>query len=195
MNVVIPIFSGVEELDAIGPLEVFGLAKTSGLPVEVTLSTHETSRSVRGIHGVTFAELPEFSETSPGDLIIVPGGAWLAGTHDGVRRAIEQNILPGILRRHFEAGATVASVCTGAFLLEAAGLLATAPGTTHHLALDDLRALGVTCPAGRVVDAGRIVTCGGITSGIDLALHLIERHWGEPAATRVAGMLEYRRDQ
>ncbi len=191
MNVVIPVFSGVEELDAIGPLEVFGLARQRGLPVEVALATHETPRAVCGIHGVVFGELAEFSASCPADLIVVPGGAWVSGGDEGVRRAVREETLPRILRQHFESGSMVAAVCTGAFLLEAAGLLAGVPATTHHLAIDDLRACGVVCPEGRVIDAGRIVTSGGITSGIDLALHLLRRSFSDFEADRVAEMMEY----
>lgn len=193
MNVVIPVFSGIEELDAIGPLEVFGLAGQRGLPVGVALATHEPGGSVQGVHGAVFAGLAGFSESTRADVIVVPGGAWITGGDAGARRAVRQNILPRILRHHFAAGATLASVCTGAFLLEAAGLLAGVAATTHHLALDDLRARGVTCPGGRVVDAGRIITSGGIASGIDLALHLLQRQFGEAEALGVAELMEYRK--
>lgn len=193
VNVVIPVFSGVEELDVIGPLEVFGLARQRGLPVEVALATHEPGGSVRGVHGAVFAELAGFSESTRADVIVVPGGAWLSGGDGGARRAVRENILPRILSHHFSLGSTLASVCTGAFLLEAAGLLTGVPATTHHLAMDDLRAHGVTCPGGRVVDAGQIITSGGIASGIDLALHLLDRHFGESEAIGVAELMEYQK--
>jgi len=189
MRVAIPVFPGVEELDAIGPLEVFGLAKQLDLPVEVELVTHVVGRNVRGAHGVEFGNLARFSGEDVFDVVVVPGGTWISGGNEGVRLAIAEGILPDILRSQFERGAVVASVCTGAFLLEAAGLLAGITATTHHLAIDDLRARGVTVSAERVVDAGRIVTAGGITSGIDLALRLLDREFGY--AAQIAGILEY----
>jgi len=189
MRVAIPVFPGVEELDAIGPLEAFGLARQIGLPVEVALMSGSSATTVRGYHGVAFGELELFSENETYDTVVVPGGAWLGGSDEGVRRAVAEGTLPRLLRHHFDKGATVTSVCTGAFLLASAGLLDGLPATTHHLAQDDLRALGVEVLPDRVVDAGRILTAGGITSGLDLALHLLEREFG--CGERIASILEF----
>lgn len=189
MRVAIPVFSGVEELDAVAPFEVFGLAKQAGLPVEVMFVTHGVRGTVRGFHGMEFGSLARLEAGDSFDVIVVPGGAWISGENEGVRFALAEGILPGILRSQFERGAVVASVCTGVFLLEAAGLLAGVRATTHHVAREELRARGVEVSTDRVVDAGRILTAGGITSGLDLALHLVEREFGE--GERIAGMLEY----
>ncbi|MFZ4775729.1 MAG: DJ-1/PfpI family protein [Terrimicrobiaceae bacterium] len=191
MRVAIPVFPGVEELDAIGPFEVFGLARSAGLEVTVELVTHVREPVVRCFHGLEMTVLGEFSGNY--DTIVVPGGAWLAGGSSGVRRAIDEGILPRLLKQQFDNGAVLASVCTGAFLLEAAGLLTRIPATTHHLALEDLKATGVATVSAKVVDAGRIVTSGGITSGLDLSLWLLERSFGKAQADRVAGTLEYER--
>lgn len=172
-----------------GPFEVFGLARQAGLPVDVALVTHVAGGMVRGFHGMELCGLAPFEAQGPFDVIVVPGGAWISGEKEGVRLAIEEGILPEILRRQFERGAVVASVCTGAFLLEAAGLLAGVRATTHHVAWEELRGKGVEVCTDRVVDAGRILTAGGITSGLDLGLHLIERFFGE--GERIAAMLEY----
>jgi len=165
MRVAIPVFPGVEELDAVGPFEVFGLAKQAGLPVEAALVTHVAGGEVRGFHGMEFSGLVPFAPEDGYDVIVVPGGAWISGVKEGVRLAIADEVLPGILSRQFERGALVASVCTGAFLLEAAGLLAGVRATTHHVAREELRDKGVEVCENRVVDAGRILTAGGITSG------------------------------
>lgn len=191
MRVAIPVFPGVEELDAMAPLEVFGLARNAGLDVTVELVTHVRTPVVKGFHGLEMTGIREFSADY--DTIVVPGGAWLAGGHTGVRLAMDEGILPGILRQQFDKGALIASVCTGAFLLLAAGLLEGIPATTHHLAREDLKAAGVQTAAGRVVDAGRIVTSGGITSGLDLSLWLLERAFGKEPAGRISGILEYER--
>lgn len=187
MNVAIPLFPGVEELDAVGPFEVFGLAKADG--VSVRMVAHDGARSVQGVHGVEFSGLSGFSGTE--DVIVVPGGAWLTGGNTGVRRAATEGSLPSALAAHFQRGATVSSVCTGAFLLEKAGLLEDVAAATHHLAAEDLRTRGVRVENARVVDAGRIVTAGGITSGIDLALWLLDREYGPGVAVRIAHILEY----
>ncbi len=191
MQVIIPVFPGVEELDAIAPLEVFGLARQVGLPVEVRLASPQPASRVKGIHGVTFADLAPFDADSPADLVIVPGGAWLSGGNTGVRLAVSEGTLPALLQAQYQRGATIASVCTGAFLLQASGLLTNTPATTHHLAQEDLRALGVDTRTDRILDAGRIVTAGGITSGLDLALHLVARTFGPDRAEQIRDLLEY----
>jgi transcriptional regulator GlxA family with amidase domain len=191
MRVAIPVFPGVEELDAIAPLEVFGIAKNTGLDITVELVTHSQDQSVRCFHGLEMSGLSGFSGRY--DLIIVPGGAWISGAATGVRLAVEEDILPGLLRQHYEQDAIIASVCTGTFLLAAAGLLDGIPATTHHSALEDLKNAGVQTVTERVVDAGRILTSGGIASGLDLSLWIIERTFGRDAAKRIEEVLEYER--
>lgn len=191
MRVAIPVFSGVEELDAIAPLEVFGIAHGTGLDVTVELVTHRAEPTIRCFHGLEMTALQAFSGHY--DLIIVPGGAWLSGGATGVRLAVDEGILPALLRDQYEKNATIASVCTGTFLLAAAGLLHGVPATTHHSAMEDLKSSGVQTVPARVVDAGRILTSGGIASGLDLSLWILERTFGRNQAHRVAEILEYER--
>ena len=191
MHVAIPVFPGVEELDAIAPLEVFGTARSAGLDVMVQLVTHVEGSGVRCFHGLEMTGLHGFSGDY--DLVVVPGGAWISEAATGVRLAVADGILPGLLRQQVEKGAVIASVCTGAFLLAAAGLLAGIPATTHHLAMEDLKAAGVEAVSSRVVDAGHILTSGGIASGLDLSLWILERSFGKDQADRVAEILEYER--
>jgi transcriptional regulator GlxA family with amidase domain len=191
MRVAIPVFPGVEELDAIAPLEVFGTARNAGLDVDVGLVTHSRNSSVTCCHGLQMGGLHGFSGDY--DLIVVPGGAWLSGGATGVRLAVDEGVLPQLLRQQYEKGATITSVCTGTFLLLAAGLLEGIPATTHHSAMEDLRASGVQAVSARVVDAGRILTSGGIASGLDLSLWILERTFGKSEADRVAEILEYER--
>jgi len=126
-------------------------------------------------------------------LIVVPGGAWISGAKTGVRLAVDEGILPAYLRDQYEKHATIASVCTGTFLLAAAGLLDGIPATTHHLAMDDLKAAGIEAVPSRVVDAGRVLTSGGIASGLDLSLWILERTFGKDPSDHVAEILEYDR--
>lgn len=191
LRVAIPVFDGVEELDAVGPLEVFGTAARAGLPVTVRLTASEST--VRAAHGVEFASLEPLSPGS--NLLVVPGGEWLSSRAGGVRAACRDERLLAWLRESHARGAVVASVCTGVFVLEAAGLLRGLPATTHHSAQADLAALGVATRPARIVDAGRILTAGGIASGLDLALWLIHRTFGPDAEARVADVLEYRRTE
>ena len=87
----------------------------------------------------------------------------------------------------------VAGVCTGTMLLAHAGIVGSRRASTHHTALDDLQALGATLVRDRVVDDGDLVTSGGVTSGIDLALWLLEREVSRELADAVADGMEYHR--
>lgn len=191
MRVAIPVFPGIEELDAIAPLEVFGTARGAGLDVTVELVTHLPDSQVRCFHGLEISGLQGF--TGEYDLLVVPGGAWISQAATGVRRAMDEGVLPRLLRQQYERGATIASVCTGTFLLLAAGLLDGIPATTHHSAMQDLKTAGIEAVSERVVDAGRILTSGGIASGLDLSLWILERTFGVGPAGRVAEILEYER--
>ncbi len=191
-RVVIPVFPGVEELDAVGPFEVFALAAEKDSSVEVVLANATPGSEVRCAHGMCLGDLPVFEPRGGWDLIVVPGGAWITGGETGVRRMVSDGVLAPKLAEAAALGATVSSVCTGAFLLEAAGLLAGLPATTHTAAIADLRALGVESVEGyRVVDCGKVVTAGGITSGLDLGLWMLRRDVDPGLAGRVAETLNY----
>jgi transcriptional regulator GlxA family with amidase domain len=123
--------------------------------------------------------------------VIVPGGGWADGTPDGVRAECD-GPLPRRLAELHAGGTVIASVCTGAMLLAAAGLLAGRPAVTHFTALDDLAAAGADVQRdARVVDDGDVLTAGGVTAGIDLAIHLVARHRGADAGRVAARRLEY----
>ena len=87
----------------------------------------------------------------------------------------------------------MATVCTGAMLATAAGLTQGRPAVTHRSAIEDLRASGAQVVEARVVDDGDLVTSGEVTSGIDMALWLVERHVGAAAAEAVAAEIEHPR--
>ena len=191
-RVVIPVFPGVEELDAVGPFEVFALAAEKDPSVKVVLANATSGSRVCCAHGMCLDNLPVFEPGGGWDLIVVPGGAWITGEDSGVRRMVSDGLLASQLAEAAALGATISSVCTGAFLLEAAGLLTGLPATTHPAAITDLRALGVEPIEGyRVVDCGRVVTAGGITSGLDLGLWMLGRDVDPGLAGRVAGTLNY----
>ena len=180
-------FDGCDDLDAVAPFEVLTAAGFPTLAVRppgagTTVTTH---------HGLKLTVADELGE-SP-ELVIVPGGGWRDGTVSGVRAETE-GPLPRRLAELHERGTVVASVCTGAMLLAAAGLLDGRPATTHRVALDDLAAAGADVRRdARVVDDGDILTAAGVTAGIDLALRLLERYLGERAARVAASRLEYTR--
>ncbi|MCW2957574.1 MAG: AraC family transcriptional regulator, partial [Solirubrobacterales bacterium] len=103
-------------------------------------------------------------------------------------------VLPAAIAAAAAHGATIAAVCTGGMLLEAAGVLEGRAAVTHAAAVEELRARGVDVRAdARIVDTGAVLTCGGVTSGLDLALHLVERLRGPQAAATVAAEMEHDR--
>jgi transcriptional regulator GlxA family with amidase domain len=186
------VFDGVDDLDVIGPYETWSMARRAGLDVDVRLVAGSGTPEVATAHGLRLGPVQPWS---PGeaDVVLVPGGGAGAGRASGVGAEIASGRLPAALRAAARPGLVLASVCTGALLLGAAGLLAGRPCTTHHRVTDRLAEAGGTPGDARVVADGDLVTAGGITSGFDLALWLLERFHGAEVATRVAEGLEYER--
>jgi len=188
MDAEVLLFDGFDELDGVGPYEVLATAGTLGADLSVRTVTLDPVDRVEASHGLRIE--PDGVLGAP-DLLVVPGGGWATGD-SGVRREVESGRLPeAVLARHRD-GTTVASVCTGAMVLAEAGLLDGRPATTHPVAFTDLEAVTERVDA-RVVDDGDVLTAGGVTSGIDLALWLVEREFGRDLADGVAGELVYER--
>jgi transcriptional regulator GlxA family with amidase domain len=188
MHSEILVYDHFEELDALGPYEVLSQAG-----FDVSLVTAEPADRIVAANGLVVVPHGELSEEL--ELLVVPGGPYTKRAPRGTWAEVQRGVLPPIIAERHARGATVASVCTGAFLLAAGGLLDGRPATTHHEDLDDLEGkAGAVVRDARVVDDGDIVTAGGVSAGIDMALWLAERHMGAEVADRAATMLEYRRD-
>ncbi|HEY3019287.1 MAG TPA: DJ-1/PfpI family protein [Solirubrobacteraceae bacterium] len=187
MHVQILIYDGFDELDAVAPFEVL-----AGAGFQTELVTVAPAERITASHGAVL--VPHATLADRPDLLVVPGGGWRTRNPVGTYGEYERGVIPAAIAQRHAAGGTVASVCTGAMLLAKGGILDGRPATTHHAALDDLRAHGAEVhPEARVVDDGDILTCGGVTSGLDLALHLVERHRGADAARAAARLLEHER--
>lgn len=193
MRIQILLFDGFDELDAIAPFEVLRAAslRISGLQVELVAA--DGPRDVTAQYGVCVRDVAALDPGNPPDLLIVPGGGWATRAERGAWAEYRKGDLPDRIRGVFDEGAIVASVCTGAMLLARAGLLAGRKATTHHQAIADLEAEGVEVVRGRIVDEGRVITAGGVTSGLDLALWILERIYGPEAAGAAAAALEFER--
>jgi transcriptional regulator GlxA family with amidase domain len=185
------LYDGFDELDALGPWEVLSDVARARDDVDAALVTLDGDAPVRASHGAVITPHRALSEHV--DLLVVPGGGWGDRSRSGAWSEVERGVLPDAIRARHEDGALVASVCTGAMLLAAGGLLTGRPAITHHSAIDDLRAAGAKVIHARVVDDGDIVTAGGVTSGLDLVLHLVERHFGASLALAAERELEYER--
>jgi len=184
-DIEILLFEGFDELDAVGPYEVLENGARVGADLTVGLVTLEPTETVTASHGLRVE--PDGVLGDP-DLLIVPGGGWSDG--GGVRDAVDEGTLPSVVADAHEAGTTVASVCTGAMILATGGVLDGRPATTHRSAIGPLAEYTETLDA-RVVDDGDVLTAGGVTSGIDLALHLLAREFDPGIADEVATILEY----
>lgn len=193
MLIEILIFPGVDELDAIGPLEVFREASAAGADFKTRLVSLEDPKDVTGSHGLRFGVDGILGEQGRADVLVLPGGGWVNRSAEGAWAEVQRGAIPAAVRNAYEDGAIIASVCTGAMLIAATGLLRGRRATTHRDAINELREYGAEIVQARVVDDDDIVTAGGVTSGIDLALHLVERFCGAKLANEVAASLEYQR--
>jgi transcriptional regulator GlxA family with amidase domain len=192
MRVSIVLFEGFDELDAIGPFEVFETAAAAGADLETTLCTIESTEEVAASHGLSVRVDATLEECDP-DLLLVPGGAWTDPDGPGVRREYDDGAIPAAIADVHDDGATVASVCTGAMLLSKAGVLADRPATTHHDAAADLAATSAHRTDARVVDDGDVLTCGGVTAGLDLAVHVVAREFDDEITDAVLTEMAYDR--
>ncbi|MEW2439929.1 DJ-1/PfpI family protein [Streptomyces caniferus] len=181
LRVQILMYDGVEEQDFIGPRDVLGHAERAGGQVHTTLVGPSAPGRVTCFFG-TEVTVPAAWEPTDTDLLIVPGG--------GDQLLNDPDVLRNLVRAQ-QAGVTVAGVCTGVMVLSAAGLTKGRPCTTHHLAKAELAAQGAKVIDARVVDDGNLVTAGGVTSGIDLALWMITRECGASIAVSVESVMEY----
>lgn len=174
------LFDGVTQLDLTGPYEVLArMPNTRVLLVAASLAP------VRTEWGLTIAPDVSFDDAPPLDLLCVPGG-W------GVTARLEDERLLEFLRVQGASARYVTSVCSGALLLGAAGLLRGYRATTHWLSLDLLRFFGAEPLDERVVRDRNRITGAGVTAGIDFALVVAAELFGTSVAQRIQLAIEYR---
>ncbi|MXR50035.1 DJ-1/PfpI family protein [Halovenus sp. WSH3] len=190
MEVAILVYGGFDELDAIGPYEVFENAADAGADCSVSLRTIEATDPVTASHDLTIQPDGPLDAVEP-DLLVVPGGGWNDRSTAGAWSAAEEGTIPQRIRALHDEGVSVAGVCTGGMLLARAGVLDGRPAVTHAGALADLRATDAEVVDARVVDDGDVLTAGGVTSGLDLAVHLVDREFGSEVAETVRTEMEY----
>jgi transcriptional regulator GlxA family with amidase domain len=178
------VYDGADELDIVAPFEILAAA---GFDVELaTLG----ARQIRTTHGLTIRAGALLAEAP--DLLVVPGGGWLSRAPQGAWAEARRGVAPAAIAERHRAGSVIAAVCSGVMLLAASGMLEGRPAVTHHGSLEELREAGADVREdARVVDDGDVLTAGGVTSAIDLALHLVRRERGEEAAAAGARRIEY----
>jgi len=175
------VYPGFTGLDLVGPHEVLvRIEEAECLLAGSSLEPVASSGGLRFVPDHTFAGCPSL------DVLVVPGGP-------GQGAAMDDRELISFLAERAAQAAWTAGVCTGALLLAQAGVLRGRRATTHHRAYELLRPYcREVVTDQRIVDEGRVVTAGGVSSSLDLGLYLVERHWGAPAREQIAAQMEYR---
>lgn len=183
----IVIFPDVEELDFIAPFEVLSYINkiqpnsTNVLLVAPSLDPVRAFNGLRILPDVTFDNCPTL------DILLFPGGK-------GRTKWMKEASIQTFIEEHQENIRYLASVCTGAFFLAEAGLLKGKKATTYHSAFDELSGYEVNVIASKVVHDGKIVTAGGVSSGLELGFYLLRELFGVSLAQEVAAKIEYNVD-
>lgn len=180
MQLAIAVFDGMTSLDAIGPFTV--LTSLPGTEVAVVA---ERPGAVTDDRGLGLVAQAAFDDVPAPDVIVVPGGVV---THRMVRDG--HPVIDWVRAVHPTTTWTT-SVCTGALLLAAAGVLDGVDATTHWTAHGKLATLGARPVDERVVERGKIITSAGVSAGIDMALTLAARLAGDETAQRIQLSIEY----
>ena len=193
----IVLFEGTEVLDFAGPFEVFGVTgEDDPLPKPFSVFTVAERSPVVVRHGLTITPTYTFDDAPQPDILVVPGGGGFHpdGTPWGRRAEMHNPAMLNFVRRIDARTELTLSVCSGAFILAEAGLLAGLRVTTAIPQLGELQALlpDATVVAGvRWVDAGHIVTSAGVSAGITMSLNVVARLLGPEVARQTARTMEY----
>jgi transcriptional regulator GlxA family with amidase domain len=181
MNIAIGLYPGFTALDFVGPYQV--LSNVPGASVKLCA---ERPGRVTDDNGLLHLDVEHGFDAVPApDILLVPGGP---GTREVAR---EKGPIVEWIRAAHEHTTWTTSVCTGALLLGAAGLLDGLRATTHWLSYDELASYGATPTEERVVIEGKVVTGAGVSAGIDLALTLVGKAWGDDMAKALQLAIEY----
>jgi transcriptional regulator GlxA family with amidase domain len=182
------LFDGVEELDAVGPWDVLAYW-TRNHPDDgwAVSCMSQDGRPVTAAKGLVLGSHHALADAPPLQVLVHPGG-------QGTRALLRDPKHLDWVRGQRATVPLMTSVCTGALVYAAAGLLRGRPATTHWGAMDELRALDPTVQvrlADRWVDDGDLITSAGVSAGIDMALHLVARLAGTEHARQVRRGIQY----
>jgi cyclohexyl-isocyanide hydratase len=177
-------FDGVEELDLVGPWEFVGILAQQGHCAPPKLTTLN-SMNPTGAHGMRFSADFHFATAPLPDILVVPGGG-------GSRAAMTDPAVLAYLQRCARESSAILSICTGSYLMQAAGLLAGRQAVTHWTRRQHLRDdPSITLEGKRFVHDGKIWSAAGVSAGMDMMLAFIANRWGEDIAGDVQLHAEY----
>jgi cyclohexyl-isocyanide hydratase len=179
MKIGIRIFMEMTQLDATGPYEVF-----ARIPGSTVLIVAKSRRPVRAQFGLTLVPDTDLEHCPKLDVLCVPGGS-------GVNALLLDAEVLGFIRKQAKTVRFLTSVCTGSLVLGAAGLLQGKRAACHWLSLHLLAAFGAKPSRRRIERQGRLITAGGVTSGIDFGLEIAALVAGRAAAKKIQLMIQY----
>ncbi|MEK6221343.1 MAG: DJ-1/PfpI family protein [Chloroflexota bacterium] len=188
LNVAILLFDEIEVLDFAGPFEVYSV--TSELNQYKLFNVYmvaEEKRPIIAVNGLSVNPDYAIADAPAPDILIVPGGA-------GSRAAMKSSAILSWIKQHHPNTKHTVSVCTGALVLGKAGLLDNLEITTHHELYDFMQKVVPSATLNRTtrfVDNGHIMTSGGISAGIDMSLHIVEKLHGPDISNKTRIYMEY----
>jgi transcriptional regulator GlxA family with amidase domain len=184
-NVAFVLFDGAEELDWVGPWEVFTMLAQAEEGSVRCFTVSEAGDTVTCAKGLRILPDYAFATCPAPSIVVVPGGF-------GTIRESGNPAMLDFVRGAAAAAELTTSVCTGAFVLARAGLLTGKRATTHFGSMHHLRAIeGIEAVEERWVDEGTVITAAGVSAGIDMALHVVGRLWSPATAARVQKWMQY----
>lgn len=181
MNIAILLYEGLTVLDAVGAYEVLSLIPNA--KVQFVAKEKGLKRSDNGFLGL-MADF-DFSEVTHSDVLLVPGSS------KNTTSVMKDGETMDWIRALDQHTKWTTSVCSGALILGAAGLLKGKKATTHWAARDLLKTLGAEPSGDRIVEHGKIITAAGVSAGIDMALYLAARIAGDETAKTIQLLIEY----
>lgn len=185
MNIGVLIFPDVEELDFVGPWEMFSMWSKHAEGQAHRHIVAQTTLPITCAKGLVVTPGVSFTQCPALDVLLVPGG-------EGTRREVNNKALINFIKQQATHCTHILSVCTGSFLLHRAGLLSGKRATTHWNSLDRLRGLGdVEVVEDRFIADGNIWTSAGVSAGMDMSLAFIAEHAGVEAASKTQAAAEY----
>jgi len=182
MQVAIVLYQGMTALDALGPYEVLRMMPG----VELRFVSHQPEPIICDSRILVIGATHSFDETPAPDIILVPGSSADTVT------AMADTALISWLKQAHETSQLTLSVCSGALILAAAGILDGLPATTHWIAQDALKGFGALPQKdARIVSSGKVMTAAGVSAGIDLALTVVKKIYGQERAEVIQLSIEY----
>ncbi len=195
-SIAILLFDHVEVLDFAGPFEVFSVTGRRNIGEAYNVFTVAEKKPVSARNNLVIHPTYTLDDCPPVDIFLVPGGGGFHedGTPFGTRHEMNNPVLLTWIREQSNTASLILSVCTGALLLAKAGLLNNKEATTHFMAIDLLKSISPTTkvsPEKRWVDNGSVVLSAGVSAGIDMCLHVVEKLQGPEVARETAQYMQY----